>query len=164
MSGARSDPQVEVAQGQRNFEEEQEKLVKPGSFPLVAPSNFDRQSGLGGNMLIDILIATPGRLVEHILHTPGFTFQHLQFLVLDEADRLLHQSFQNWTEVVMREISTPKTLNTPVDMVELIGGKKELCVIGQRHINSIFGQQKSTGRSVRKFIFSATLTHDVGKL
>lgn len=114
--------------------------------------------------MIDILIATPGRLAEHILHTPGFTLQHLQFLVLDEADRLLHQSFQNWTELVMREISTPKVLNTSLDIVGCIRRKDELPIIGQRHIDSLFNQRPSAIRNVRKLIFSATLTHDVGKL
>ena len=37
----------------------------------------------------DILICTPGRLVDHLDETPGFTLEHLRFLVLDEADRLL---------------------------------------------------------------------------
>src|SRR5271169_4591891 len=115
-------------------------------------------------MLVDILITTPGRLVEHILHTPGFTLQHLQFLVLDEADRLLHQSFQNWTEVVMREISTPKVLNTSLDLVKCIRGKEELPIIAQRHLGSLFNDRSSSVRNVRKLIFSATLTHDVGKL
>ena len=115
-------------------------------------------------MLIDILITTPGRLVEHILHTPGFTLQHLQFLVLDEADRLLHQSFQNWTEVVMREISTPKVLNTSLDLVKCIRGKEELPIIAQRHLGSLFNDRSSFVRNVRKLIFSATLTYDVGKL
>jgi len=115
-------------------------------------------------MLIDILVATPGRLAEHILHTPGFTLQHLQFLVLDEADRLLHQSFQNWTELVMREISSPKVLSTTLSVADYLNGTEELPIIGQRHIDSLFGQSSSAVRNVRKFIFSATLTYDVGKL
>lgn len=40
----------------------------------------------------DILVCTPGRLVDHLEETPGFTLEHLQFLVLDEADRLLGSS------------------------------------------------------------------------
>jgi ATP-dependent RNA helicase DDX51/DBP6 len=115
-------------------------------------------------MLIDILITTPGRLAEHILHTPGFTLQHLQFLVLDEADRLLHQSFQNWIEVVMREISSPKALDTPLDIQEYIHSDKELPIIGQRHIGSIFKRRFSSTRKVRKLILSATMTYDIGKL
>ncbi|OAE27610.1 hypothetical protein AXG93_2520s1060 [Marchantia polymorpha subsp. ruderalis] len=30
---------------------------------------------------VDILVATPGRLMDHIRNTKGFTLQHLQFLV-----------------------------------------------------------------------------------
>ena len=145
--------QVESAQGQRNFAEEQDKLVGKG-----APS-------LGGRMLVDILITTPGRLAEHILHTPGFTLQHLQFLVLDEADRLLQQSFQNWIELVVKEINTPKALKeTQVDIESLIHGTEELPIIGQRHIDRLFGDAPPIQRRVRKLVFSATLTHDIGKL
>jgi len=114
-------------------------------------------------MLVDILIATPGRLAEHVLHTPGFTLQHLQFLVLDEADRLLHQSFQNWIELVLREISSPKVLDTPRDMLGYILETDELPIIGQSHLNKLFNRT-SPVPDVRKLIFSATLTHDVGKL
>ena len=115
-------------------------------------------------MSIDILITTPGRLAEHILHTPGFTLQHLKYLVLDEADRLLHQSFQNWTELVMNEISTPKVLQTKVDIKELLESTEELPIIGQRHIDALFGDVPAAQRDVRKLIFSATLSFDVGKL
>lgn len=46
-------------------------------------------------------VATPGRLVDHISDTPGFTLQHLQFLVVDEADRLLMQSYYDWLPKVL---------------------------------------------------------------
>ncbi|KAL2730999.1 putative ATP-dependent RNA helicase Dbp73D [Vespula squamosa] len=36
---------------------------------------------------VDILIATPGRLIDHILKTPGFSLESLRYLVIDEADR-----------------------------------------------------------------------------
>ena len=114
-------------------------------------------------MRIDILIATPGRLAEHILHTSGFTLQHLQFLVLDEADRLLHQRFQNWTQLVLREILSPKLFDEILDISSYIHGTDELPIIGQRHLNKLFNQNSSIPH-VRKLIFSATLTHDVGKL
>lgn len=116
-------------------------------------------------MVIDILITTPGRLAEHILHTPGFTLQHLEFLVLDEADRLLHQSFQNWTELVMKEITAPRALQAKVDIKKLLESTDELPIIGQRHVDALFGDKGPTGtRDVRKLIFSATLSYDVGKL
>ena len=46
--------------------------------------------------MADIVVATPGRLVEHLRNTKGFSVTHLRFLVIDEADRLLGQSFQRW--------------------------------------------------------------------
>ncbi|CCI50149.1 unnamed protein product [Albugo candida] len=42
---------------------------------------------------ISILIATPGRLLDHLTNTQAFHYTKLQFLVLDEADRLLDLGF-----------------------------------------------------------------------
>ena len=36
-----------------------------------------------------ILVATPGRLLDHLTNTKGFNLRNLQYLVLDEADRML---------------------------------------------------------------------------
>jgi len=47
---------------------------------------------VGHTSKIDILICTPGRLVEHIKNTPGFTLEYIKWLVVDEADKLLDQT------------------------------------------------------------------------
>jgi len=41
-----------------------------------------------------IIVATPGRLLDHLEKTKGFHLRHLQYLVLDEADRLLDMDFK----------------------------------------------------------------------
>jgi len=41
-----------------------------------------------------VIIATPGRLVDHLEKTKGFSLKTVQFLVLDEADKMLDQNFQ----------------------------------------------------------------------
>ncbi|AWU76280.1 uncharacterized protein C5L36_0C02240 [Pichia kudriavzevii] len=51
--------------------------------------------------LTDILITTPGRLVEHL---EVISMKSLRFLVVDEADRLLNQNFQDWCDLVMNKI------------------------------------------------------------
>jgi len=55
---------------------------------------------IGGRSAVDVLVCTPGRLMDHLDRTPGFTLQHLRFLVLDEADRLVSQRYQNWIKRV----------------------------------------------------------------
>ncbi|BGP41227.1 ATP-dependent RNA helicase dbp4 [Rhodotorula kratochvilovae] len=42
---------------------------------------------------MNILVATPGRLLQHMDQTLGFECDHLQLLVLDEADRILDMGF-----------------------------------------------------------------------
>ena len=40
-----------------------------------------------------IIVATPGRLLDHLENTKGFTLRSLKYLVMDEADRLLDLDF-----------------------------------------------------------------------
>uniref|UniRef100_M4CBY3 ATP-dependent RNA helicase n=1 Tax=Brassica campestris TaxID=3711 RepID=M4CBY3_BRACM len=42
----------------------------------------------------NLLIATPGRLLDHLQHTKGFIYKHLKCLVIDEADRILEENFE----------------------------------------------------------------------
>lgn len=41
-----------------------------------------------------IIIATPGRLVDHLENTKGFNLRALKYLVMDEADRILNMDFE----------------------------------------------------------------------
>ncbi|KAI8812366.1 P-loop containing nucleoside triphosphate hydrolase protein [Cladochytrium replicatum] len=43
---------------------------------------------------INILVCTPGRLLDHLEHTESFGLGNLRWLVLDEADRLMELGFQ----------------------------------------------------------------------
>lgn len=40
-----------------------------------------------------IIVATPGRLLDHLEKTKGFSLRSLKYLVMDEADRLLDMDF-----------------------------------------------------------------------
>lgn len=35
----------------------------------------------------DVVVATPGRLIDHLCNTPSFNLRDIQMLVLDEADK-----------------------------------------------------------------------------
>lgn len=41
---------------------------------------------------ISILVATPGRLLDHLKHTSSFVYKNLRWIVFDEADRFCLQS------------------------------------------------------------------------
>lgn len=41
----------------------------------------------------DIVIATPGRLIDHLRNAPSFSLSAIDILVLDEADRMLSDGF-----------------------------------------------------------------------
>eukprot|EP00808_Paulinella_micropora_P002693 g3659.t1 len=131
---------VEQAVGQRAFLSEQAALVD------------DK-----GNDMADILVCTPGRLVDHLQGTVGFGLRHVRYLVLDEADRLIMQRYQNWTEKVFQALDTDRCeLNT-------FSNGSTLTVTGQ---NSMFeSTQLRVGkpstlfahRGCQKLLFSATL-------
>ena len=51
-----------------------------------------------------VIIATPGRLLDHLENTKGFSLRSLKFLVMDEADRLLDLDFGPILEKILRNI------------------------------------------------------------
>lgn len=87
---------------------------------------------------VDVLICTPGRLVEHVEQTPGFSLDYVRWLVVDEADKLLAQSFQGWLDLVMERFKVTR--------------------FGARD----FADMEYSG--VRKVVLSATLTRDLSLL
>ncbi|RJE23617.1 hypothetical protein PHISCL_04031 [Aspergillus sclerotialis] len=44
---------------------------------------------------VNLLIATPGRLLDHLQNTQGFVYKNLKTLVIDEADRILEVGFED---------------------------------------------------------------------
>lgn len=57
-----------------------------------------------------IIVATPGRLQDHLENTKGFSLRTLKYLVLDEADRLLDMDFGPIIDKILKVI--PKERRT----------------------------------------------------
>ncbi|QLL33391.1 hypothetical protein HG536_0E03020 [Torulaspora globosa] len=53
-----------------------------------------------------IIIATPGRLMDHLENTKGFSLRKLKFLVMDEADRLLDMEFGPVLDRILKILPT----------------------------------------------------------
>ena len=80
----------------------------------------------------DIIVSTPGRLIDH-LTASTIDLNHLQCLVLDEADRLLSQNYQGWLLRLIKH-SRPATNDFKLSL--------------------------SSSVPLQKLVFSATLTTD----
>uniref|UniRef100_A0A6Q2ZL22 RNA helicase n=1 Tax=Esox lucius TaxID=8010 RepID=A0A6Q2ZL22_ESOLU len=50
----------------------------------------------------DVLIATPGRLIDHLHNTPSFELSQIEILILDEADRMLDEYFEEQMKEIIR--------------------------------------------------------------
>ncbi|XP_052216864.1 probable ATP-dependent RNA helicase DDX31 isoform X2 [Dreissena polymorpha] len=58
---------------------------------------------------INILIATPGRLIDHIESTANMRLDTIKWLILDEADRLLDLGFEEKVAKIIKAIDEHKT-------------------------------------------------------
>ncbi len=105
---------------------------------------------------VDILICTPGRLVEHIENTTGFLLNNVRWLVIDEADQLLNQDFQGWTSVLMNALHS----ETPSDLMDA----QERIRKRECDASSIWSTAFPNARQITKVVLSATMDKDITKL
>lgn len=59
---------------------------------------------------MNILVCTPGRMLQHLDQTAGFVVDNLQMLVLDEADRIMDMGFQSAVDALVEHL--PKSRQT----------------------------------------------------
>ncbi|SJX60982.1 related to DBP6-ATP-dependent RNA helicase [Sporisorium reilianum f. sp. reilianum] len=150
---------IGTATGQHSLAHEQNQLVGTSS------SDEDEEDAQLESK-VDILVATPGRLIDHLDSTPGFTLAHLRFLVIDEADRLLNQSFQEWLRRVLA--ATEGTANSDVHS-QSRGSAQAPYELLTSNASGLGAATQSTLQeeavpSVQKLLFSATLTRDPAKI
>ncbi|XP_020591812.1 DEAD-box ATP-dependent RNA helicase 10-like [Phalaenopsis equestris] len=76
-----------------------------------------------------IIVATPGRLLDHLSNTKGFSLRMLKYLVLDEADRLLNMDFEKAIDDILKAI--PKERRTylfSATMTKKVGKLQRACL------------------------------------
>ncbi|XP_045878981.1 probable ATP-dependent RNA helicase DDX31 [Meles meles] len=85
-----------------------QKLLKP--FTWIVPGVLmggERRKSEKARLRkgINILISTPGRLVDHIKSTKNIHFRRIRWLILDEADRILDLGFEKDITVILNAVN-----------------------------------------------------------
>lgn len=82
---------------------------------------------------MNILICTPGRILQHFEQTAGFSCDNLQILVLDEADRILDMGFQQSMGDIIRYLPPPPQRQTLLFSATQTRNIKELAKLSLRN-------------------------------
>ncbi|XP_025904991.1 probable ATP-dependent RNA helicase DDX31 [Nothoprocta perdicaria] len=88
-----------------------QKLLKPFTWivPGVLMGGEKRKSEKARlRKGINILISTPGRLVDHIKSTECIHFRRTQWLIIDEADRILDLGFEKDVAVILNALNAER--------------------------------------------------------
>ena len=100
----------------------------------------------------DVIIATPGRFIDHMRNSPSFTVDTLEILVLDEADRMLEAGFADELNEILTTI--PKSRQTMLFSATMTSSVDNLIRVGlNRPVRLMVDSQKQTvGTLVQEFI------------
>ncbi|KXJ86217.1 P-loop containing nucleoside triphosphate hydrolase protein [Microdochium bolleyi] len=75
---------------------------------VIGGKNLREEADRLGRM--NILVCTPGRMLQHLDQTAGMDVDNLQILVLDEADRIMDMGFQSAVDALVEHL--PKSRQT----------------------------------------------------
>ncbi|XP_073818151.1 probable ATP-dependent RNA helicase pitchoune isoform X2 [Musca autumnalis] len=86
---------------------------------------------------VNILVATPGRLLDHLQNSPDFLYKNLQCLVIDEVDRILEIGFEEELKQIVNLLPKRRqtmlfsaTQTEKIDALSKLALKKEPIYVG----------------------------------
>ncbi|CAG0922125.1 unnamed protein product [Notodromas monacha] len=95
---------------------------------LIGGTDWDFEKQRMGN--VNIVVATPGRLLQHMDENPNFESSTLKILVLDEADRLLDMGFEASLNAIVSQL--PKERQTLLFSATISKSVKDLSRLSLR--------------------------------
>ncbi|KAJ2894581.1 uncharacterized protein MKZ38_007404 [Zalerion maritima] len=100
----------------------------------------------------DVVIATPGRFIDHMRNSLGFAVDGIEIMVLDEADRMLEDGFADELEEILKTL--PKSRQTMLFSATMTSSVDKLVSTGLRkpHRIMVDSQKQTVGTLVQQFI------------
>jgi len=101
---------------------------------------------------VNLLVATPGRLLDHLQNTKGFIIKNLKCLVIDEADRILDDGFEEEMQQIAKILPKQRqtilfsaTQTRKVDEIAKVSFNKEPVYVGvddSREVSTVEGLEQ----------------------
>lgn len=100
----------------------------------------------------EIVIATPGRLIDHMRNSASFGIEDIEILVMDEADRMLEDGFADELNEIIQ--STPKSRQTMLFSATMTDDVDELVRLSLKRPVRLFVDPKRTTASnlIQEFV------------
>ncbi|KAM4057267.1 DEAD/DEAH box helicase [Hirsutella rhossiliensis] len=100
----------------------------------------------------DVVIATPGRFIDHMRNSASFNVDTVEILVLDEADRMLEDGFADELNEILNTLPKSRqtmlfsaTMTSTVDRLIRVGMNKPVRLM-------VDAQKKTVGTLVQEFV------------
>ncbi|KAL7943499.1 hypothetical protein V8C42DRAFT_354267 [Trichoderma barbatum] len=100
----------------------------------------------------DVIIATPGRFIDHMRNSASFSVDTVEILVLDEADRMLEDGFADELNEILTTLPKSRqtmlfsaTMTSTVDRLIKVGLNKPARVM-------VDSQKKTAGTLIQEFV------------
>lgn len=98
---------------------------------LVTGGMSSKKQEMDLRAIPDIIVATPGRVLDHVLNTRTFDLGDIEILVLDEADRLLELGFMEQLEQIIK--SCPPSRQTLLFSATMTGKVDDLATLSLKN-------------------------------
>jgi ATP-dependent RNA helicase DDX27 len=100
----------------------------------------------------DVIIATPGRFIDHMRNSQGFNVETIEIVVMDEADRMLEDGFADELDEIIKTI--PKSRQTMLFSATMTDSVDKLVRLSlNRPVRLMVNAKKSTVKAlVQEFV------------
>lgn len=110
---------------------------------------------------VNLLVATPGRLLDHLENTKDFVFHNLQMLIIDEADAILKIGFEEEMNKIIKLL--PKDRVTLLFSATMTKKVEDLCRLSLKNPVAIEVAKDSASSTVQNLEQGYVVVKDPAK-